>query len=46
MGLGVDVVDNRRDRCRHPIPLRRQEGFAQVELCSEERAGKAKDGDE
>ena len=42
VSLGVDVVDNRGDRCGHPVPLGRQEGFAQVEFCSEERAGNAK----
>jgi hypothetical protein len=43
MGLGADLVNNRGDRCCHPIPLRRQEGFAQLEFCSEERARNAKD---
>lgn len=43
MGLGAYVVDNRRDSRCHPIPLRRQEGFAQVEFRSEELAGNAKD---
>jgi hypothetical protein len=46
MGLGADVVDDRGDCRGHAVPLRCQEGFAQMEFCSEELAGKAKDGDE
>jgi hypothetical protein len=42
VGLVPDLVNNRDERGGHPVPLRRQEGFAQLEFCSEELAGNAK----
>jgi hypothetical protein len=43
MGAGADLIYHRRDRGGHPVPLRQKEGFAEMEFCSEERAGNAQD---